>query len=396
MTTRPHSDDLPERGLSVRWRLTVVYTAVSVASAAVLLAGVYVLVSVSQPSSDQFVCADAPCPGGPDLSLPPSGEDVVIDRGIVEAVDHALRNLLIWSGIGLVLMALVSVIVGWMFAGRALRPVHTITARARRISADSLDERLALEGPHDELREMAETFDSLLDRIQEAFRSERRLVATMSHELRTPLANQRAALDVALADPDATNEELRRAGQVALGQVDRAQRTVDALLTLARVQAGVEDARLASVTLDEVVTAAVKSTRQHTDLQWHVEIDPATVTGDADLLTLAVTNLLRNAMVHNQPGGGWVRVRLAAGVGTTVLEIENSGPVLDPATVSSLTLPFRRGAADRTASGLGTGLGLTIVQAVADHHHAKLSLTARDGGGLRVTLTVTAPPPREQ
>ncbi len=386
MTTRLHSDYLPERGLSVRWRLTVVYTAVSVASAAVLLAGIYVLVRVRQPPGDTFVV-----PRGPSGRAPLS-EDVVIGRAIVEAVDDTLRNLLIWSGIGLVLMALVSVIVGWMFAGRALRPVHTITARARRISADSLDERLALEGPHDELREMAETFDSLLDRIQEAFRSERRLVATMSHELRTPLANQRAALEVALADPHASDDELRRAGQVALGQVDRAQRTVDALLTLARVQAGVEDPRLATVALDDVVTAAVESTRQDTDLQWDVEIDPATVTGDTDLLTLAVANLLRNATVHNQPGG-WVHVRLAAGVGTTVLQVENSGPILDPATVSSLTLPFRRGAADRTASGRGTGLGLTIVQAVADHHHATLGLTARDGGGLRVTSTFNAPQP---
>ena len=131
MTTRLHSDDLPQRGLSVRWRLTVVYTAVSVASAAVLLAGIYVLVSLSQPPSGTFVCTDGPCPdAGPNFPFPPPDEDVVIGRGIVEAVDRALRNLLIWSGIGLVLMAVVSVVVGWMFAGRALRPVHTITARA--------------------------------------------------------------------------------------------------------------------------------------------------------------------------------------------------------------------------------------------------------------------------
>lgn len=375
------------RGLSVRWRLTVVYAAVAVASAAVLLAGIYVLVSL-QEGPGRLIGSAEPLEG----TLPAPGDDLLVRRAIIsardDAVDNTLSSLLVWSGVGLLLMAAVSVLVGWLFAGRALRPVHTITSRARRISADSLSERLALEGPHDELREMAETFDALLDRIQEAFESERRLVATMSHELRTPMANQRAVLDVALADPDADAAELRRAGEVALGQAVRAQRTVDALLALARAQAGTEAPRRDPVAVDEVVLAAVEGLGQvGADLAWDVSAEPATAAGDRDLLERAVDNLLRNAVVHNQPGG-WVRVRTRVGLGTAVLSVENGGALLDPGCVGALTLPFRRGAADRTASARGTGLGLTIVQAVADHHGGELRLAPLAAGGLRAELAV--------
>lgn len=384
MTTE---DGLAERGLSVRWRLTAVYTAVAVASAAVLLAGIYVLVSLDQRPGHLVGTAERF-----ETVVPtPPGDDVLLRRTLIaaqgDAVDNTLSNLLLWSGIGLVLMTAVSVYVGWLFAGRALRPVHTITSRARRISADSLDERLDLDGPHDELWEMAETFDSLLDRIQEAFESERRLVATMSHELRTPLANQRTALDVALADPEADAMELRRAGEVALGQAERAQRTIDGLLTLARVQAGVEEARLVPVALDDVVRTAVDPVRRSApSLAWEVEVDPATVRGDGELLARAVGNLVQNAVVHNV-SDGWVRVRLLAGVGAAVLEVSNSGRRLPPDTVDALTLPFRRGSADRTTSDRGTGLGLSIVQAVADHHGAELRLSPLPDGGLRAELS---------
>lgn len=384
------------RGLSVRWRLTVVYTAVAVASAAVLLAGIYVLVSLrEQPNA--FVstvglqgATEEPAP------LPPVDGDVTFNRALIQArdaaVDDTLQNLLLWSGLGLLLMAAVSVAVGWVFAGRTLEPVHTITSRARKISADALDERLRLDGPPDELKEMADTFDSLLDRIQAAFESERRLVATMSHELRTPIANQRAVLDVALADPDADVTALRRAGELALGQAERAERTVDALLTLARVESGAAEVQRERVALDEVVTAAVAAAREEDpELDWQVEVDPATVTGDAHLLERAVANLLRNAVVHNVPGG-WARVRLEAGIGVAVLEVANSGPAVDPDAVDALTLPFRRLARDRTSSAAGTGLGLTIVQAVADHHDATLRLAARDDGGLSAMLTFPLAP----
>ncbi|MFD7310661.1 sensor histidine kinase [Promicromonospora sp. NPDC059942] len=379
-------------GLSVRWRLTVTYTVVAVVSAAVLLAAVYLLVELAQP--DTVVLKGEPA----ELPLMRPGDELALrealDEQRADAVDTTLRSFLVWSAVGLALMAGVSVAVGWAFAGRALRPVHTITSRARRLSADSLDQRLHLDGPRDELREMAETFDSLLDRIQAAFASERRLVATMSHELRTPLANQRAVLEVALADPGADAATLRHAAEVARGQAERAQRTVDALLTLARVQAGAETSRLAPVALEQITGAAVDATRDlegAAELSWQVSLDPATVTGDADLLALAVGNLLHNAVLHNVEGG-WVRVRVAASVGSAVVEVANSGPELDPGSVEALTLPFRRGGRDRTSSTRGTGLGLTIVSAVAEHHHADLRLRARDDGGLDARLALPLAP----
>ncbi|TDE12642.1 sensor histidine kinase [Jiangella asiatica] len=379
------------RGLSVRWRLTLTYTTAAVATAAVLLIGVYSLVSTEHVA---FVSEPGSGPDPPVYPELPNPEEEAIRDSASAAVEETLDDLRLFSGLGLLLMTGVSVAVGWAFAGRALRPVHTITSRARQISAASLDERLRIQGPHDELREMAETFDSLLDRIQSAFESERRLVATMSHELRTPLANQRAALDVALADPSADADTLRQAGEVALGQTGRAQRTVDALLTLARVQAGVDSPRLDPVALDQVTRAAVEAARDQGELlglSWEVSLDPATAPGDAELLARAVGNLLQNAVFHNAPDG-WVRVRVLATVGSAIIEVANSGPVLDAATVNDLTLPFRRGTGDRTSSARGTGLGLTIVRAVAEHHHAELRLTALEAGGLqaRLTLPLTA------
>jgi signal transduction histidine kinase len=387
------------RGLSVRWRLTLVYSAISVATAVVLLGGIYVLVSQAQGPdyfvhgetvSDQLGQLDAGAAAPFSKEVPPGAEVGTLRRVLVEAQDSAIErtldNLLWWSLIGLLLTAAVSLAVGWFFAGRALAPVHTITSRARRISADSLDERVSLGGPHDELREMADTFDDLLDRIQHVFDSERRLVATMSHELRTPLANQQTALDVALADPDATTDDLRAAGEIALDQNRRANRTIEALLTLARVQSGVEPARRDPVDLATLVADVVEQT-DHRDLEWHLELPAAVVPGDRELLWRAVANLVDNAALHNVPDGR-VDVQLTASGETTRLEVSNTGPFVDPDLVADLTLPFRRGSADRTASDRGVGLGLSIVKAVADHHHGHLELTPLAGGGLSVTLSL--------
>lgn len=390
------------RGLSVRWRLTLVYSLVSVLSATVLLGVIYAL--VSHPPRTTFYMGTETKPPGDAVGQwegsagPGTGDEVVPDDGErngfyrvlvnarVDAVDDTLYQLRWWSGVGLLLTAAVSVGVGWLFAGRVLAPVHTITSRARAISADSLDERVSLGGPHDELRELADTFDSLLDRIHEAFAGERRLVATMSHELRTPLANQQVALDVALSDPEAGTAELRAAAEVALDQNRRAARTIEALLTLARVQSGAQKAEHAPVDFDAVVSEAVAVSRTE-DLDWHVELVPVTVPGDAQLLERAVTNLLQNAVEHNVAGGR-VDVRLFGGRDTARLVVENSGPLIAPDVAAGLTLPFRRGVKDRTSSDRGVGLGLSIVQAVADHHGGRLTLTPLESGGLSVELEI--------
>ena len=384
------------RGLSVRWRLTLVYSLISVLSASALLTGIYIV--VSHPAKTSFVMGSTQSNGagpaggvvgpGPDLPQPglagENGYYRVLVNARTDAVDDTLYQLLWWSAVGLVLTAAVSVGVGWLFAGRVLAPVHTITSRARAISADSLDERVSLGGPHDELRELADTFDSLLDRIHQAFAGERRLVATMSHELRTPLANQQVALDVALSDPTATAPELRAAAEVALDQNHRAARTIESLLTLARVQSGTQEPDHEPVDFDIVVAESAARSRTD-DLDWHVELVPVTVFGDEELLERAVTNLVQNAVLHNVAGGS-VDVRLTADADIARLVVENSGPLITPEAAAGLTLPFRRGVTDRTSSDRGVGLGLSIVQAVADHHGGRLQLTPLESGGLVVEL----------
>ena len=380
------------RGLSVRWRLTLVYALISVVSATVLLGGIYVLVS-HPPKSTYYVGTQ--WSGQPGLgNVPPPAETPdggsfqgVLVNARTDAVDQTLNGLLWWSAVGLVLTAAVSVGVGWVFAGRVLAPVHTITSRARAISADALDERVSLGGPHDELREMADTFDSLLDRIQQAFAGERRLVATMSHELRTPLANQQAALEVALAGPDPSVADLRAAAEVALGQSQRANRTIDALLTLARVQSGTEPAQHVRVELAELASTAIEQAREESSLTWRVELSPLTVVGDATLLGRAVANLIDNAVVHNVPDGT-VMVQLTGSGGSARLRVTNSGPFIAADLAPELVLPFRRGAVDRTASARGVGLGLSVVQAIAEHHGGRLVLTALETGGLEVELVL--------
>jgi signal transduction histidine kinase len=384
-------------GLSVRWRLTLVYSLISVVSAAVLLGGIYAV--VSHPPKSTYFVGSSSGPPPPELDAPvtksapvPGGTfgDTVF-QARVDAVDRTLNGLLWWSGVGLLLTAAVSVGVGWVFAGRVLAPVHTITSRARAISAHALDERVSLGGPHDELRELADTFDSLLDRIQGAFDSERRLVATMSHELRTPLANQRAALDVTLADPEATAEQLRHAAEVALGQTDRANRSVDALLTLARVQSGLEAVRHEPVDLMALVADAVDRVRaeEGSDRPWHLHLAPVSVPGDAELLDRAVGNLLQNAERHNLTGAeGWIDVRLLTRGGEAVVVVSSTGARIDPGDAAGLTLPFRRGARDRIGSDRGVGLGLSIVQAIAEHHGGRLELTPLEPGGLAVDLVL--------
>lgn len=395
-------------GLSVRWRLTVVYTLTAVLTSAALLAVVYLLVREGRQGPDGWVSVTAgdsssgplvvtgdPLPSGFPTPGAPVGPDfsswgTYVETATAKAVDDTMNQLLWWSGAGLLLMGLVSVGTGWLFAGRMLAPVHTITSRAREISAESLDERVSLGGPRDELRELADTFDSLLDRLQGTVESERRLVATMSHELRTPLANQRVALDVALADPNASVESLRAAAETALGQAERANATIEALLTLARVQSGVEPSRDTTVDLADLVATACEEVRSGAaELTWRLDLEPAKVSGNPELLARAVVNLVANAAAHNVPEG-WVEVTLRATDAGARLVVANSGPQIAPGTVDNLILPFRRGHHDRVGSHRGVGLGLSIVSEIVDHHGGRLELGALDAGGLRVELTLPA------
>lgn len=364
--------------LSVRWRLTIFYTLVVALSGAVLLALVYGLVTQAQSRSVHVETRSLPGGAVADVPLPAPVVTEVRDEAVGSTMDQLVRN----SALALVVVTGASVGIGWLVAGRVLRPVHTITARAQRISADSLDERIALGGPRDELRELADTFDALLARVQQTVSSERRLVATMSHELRTPLANQQAALDVALADPGADAAELRTAATTALDQSRRAARTIDALLVLARAQSGEAVGPPMPVDLRVTVADAVEQVRRPDDgLAWDVRLTEVTVPGEPALLGRAVANLVDNAAHHNVPGGRVVVSLDDLPDGARVV-VENTGPPVPVDTAADLVLPFRRGAADRTANGSGVGLGLTVVRAVADHHGGLLVLTPRPDGGL--------------
>jgi signal transduction histidine kinase len=307
--------------------------------------------------------------------------------------DEQLSTLLTRSGIALAIMALASIGLGWVMAGRALRPVRTMSSRARGISERNLHERLALEGPDDELKELGDTFDGLLTRLEGAFESQRRFVANASHELRTPITLERALVEVALADPHPTIDSMRDTCQRVLATTEQQERLIEALLTLARSQRGLE--RRGPVDLREVTTEVVRAVP--TDgLRVDAELDEAFTTGDEAMVERLVANLIENAVRHNEPGG-WVSARTGMRGGRPTLEVENAGPVVAADQVESLVKPFVRaeengrapvrvnGDASRVHHGLG--LGLSIVQAIAEAHDAELSTVARPEGGLRVAVS---------
>ena len=306
----------------------------------------------------------------------------------IDKVRHAqLATLLTRSGLALAIMALASIGLGWVMAGRALRPVRTMSSRARGISERNLHERLALDGPDDELKELANTFDGLLGRLEAAFESERRFVANASHELRTPITLERTLVEVALADPHPTVDSLRDTCRRVLAASEQQERLIEALLTLARSQRGLESR--APVDLREITAEVVRSVP--TDgLRVETDLSAARTTGDHAMVERLVANLVENAVRHNQPDG-WVSAWTGEREGLPTIEVTNAGPVVAPAQVDELVKPFRR--AEENGHGRGLGLGLSIVQAIAETHGAKLHTEARGQGGLRVTVAFPAPGP---
>lgn len=358
---------------SVRWRLTLLYTALFVAAGALLLGVTYVLVARSRPGvSASSSYEGAGTSGGPALTT------------VAEVVHQdQLHALLVWGGVALGLMALASLALGRLMAGRVLAPLRTMTAAARRISADNLHERLAVPGPEDELKAMADTFDDVLARLEGAFEAQRRFVANASHELRTPLTLQQAVADVTLADPHAPADVLR-AALVRVRAAGREQeRLIEALLTLARSQRGLE--RREPVDLAEVVRELLPAGERVAAV-----LDPAPVLGDPQLLERLVANLADNAVRHNLPEGGWVRVWTGVdAAGRPGLRIANSGPVIPADRAAELFQPFRRlGAADRVRNRDGLGLGMSIAAAVVAAHGGRVRAHTHPTGGLTVELAL--------
>jgi signal transduction histidine kinase len=305
--------------------------------------------------------------------------------GAASQRDQAVHTLLLYSLVGLGIMGIVSGAVGWLLAGRALRPVHAITGAARRASEENLSERLALGGPDDELKELADTYDAMLARLDAAFASQRRFVANASHELRTPLTVMRTAIDVTLAKPDRTPAQLEDMAAEVRTAVDRAEALIEALLTLARSDRGTaarEPADLA-VLAEDALDSAARAIRDRS-LRVETSLQPAPTCGDVVLLDRLVANLVDNAVRHNNPGG-WIQVVTGMRGDAASLTVTNGGPKIDPELAPLLFEPFRRLGNEPTGSQ-GAGLGLSIVRSVAAAHHGTVLARSRPAGGLDVSV----------
>ena len=314
------------------------------------------------------------------------------DNGIVQYRKEALGQLVRESLTALAVTTVLAVGLGLLVARRVLRPVRRITETARRLGDGSLDERLVVSGPRDELRELGETFNAMLDRLQASFRRERQLLANVSHELRTPLANQRTALEVGLADPEADTTALRRIANTALAQNVRAQHLIERLFLLARVQE-LAPAQTGPVDLAHTVRTALdglEDTEALARLDVELALAPAVARGDGVLIERLAANLIQNAVRHNRDDG-WIQVSTRVGPdGRCLLQVRNSGPQVAAADVAALFQPFRRGAGDRVRSDRGIGLGLAIVLAVVQRHHGTLDAEPVPGGGLAVRVALPA------
>jgi signal transduction histidine kinase len=334
-----------------------------------------------------------PMPAGGILPEPvtPDGRKV---SDVLQEVTNSYRaktlhELVVKSLQALGLMSVLSVGFGWAISGRVLAPLHRMTATARKLSEENLHERIALDGPDDELKELADTFDAMLARLEAAFESQKRFVANASHELRTPLSIMRTEVDVALANPDASPDELRRMAEVVRRATERSDALIDGLLLLARSDRGpaamnpVDLAALAEEALTQSGAEAAAA-----GVETKAQFDTAPTTGDAALLGRLAGNLIENAIRHNERGGGLEIVTGPAGGDEVRLAVANSGPVVDATEVDGLFEPFRRLGADRVAGGgaRGAGLGLSIVRSVVAAHGGRVVARPRPGGGLVVEV----------
>ncbi len=392
---------LPRR--TARLRLTVLYAGLFLVSSAVALAIVY-LGSARSPALRFSVAV-------PSDALRP-----VIAHGAIRSVrgpaalarvravaaslqrSADLDHLLEVSAIVLGASAIVSTMLGWLAAGRVLRPLRAITDTAQTISAGSLHQRLALAGPDDEFTALGRTLDDLLARLEASFEAQRRFVANASHELRTPLTLERVLLQVTLADPDASAQTLRAACEELLASGAEQERLLEALLTLAASERGLE--RRQPVDLAPLAEQAVRAARariERSSLVVRRRLAPAPAAGDPALIQRLIVNLVDNAVAHNVPEGE-VTIATASDGADALVTVANTGPLIADDQIGRLFEPFQRLGGERASGGDGhAGLGLSIVRAIATAHGATVAARARPGGGLSLTVRFPAraptPPP---
>ncbi len=419
---------------TVRWRLTLLYGGLFLASGAALLAVTYTLAdstTITRTGPLQGIVqhavnfrgrgAAAPPVAPPTARkslqrLPPGatvpaqlaqgnkqaiaafnqffstgpGRGAITYVGTQQRVSD-LHQLIIESSIALAVMALISAALGWVVAGRVLRPLRTMTATTQQISEASLDRRLAMHGPRDELRQLADTIDGLLERLEAAFNAQRRFVANASHELRTPLTAARAMLEMIISDPRATVETFRATCEQVLDENEQQEELIDALLALAQGQRGIEHRE--PIDLAEITAAVLDKQRAEARLRGldlDVSLEPALVSGDARLIQRLVSNVIENAIRHNVPAGR-VGVRVAPEAGRAGLVVVNTGPIVAEDQIERLLQPFQRLSPDRVTYREGLGLGLSIVAAIANAHAAALDVSTGSGGGLDVEVRFPRP-----
>ncbi len=393
----------------VRLRLTLVYSGLFLLAGAALLAATYGLVaqsldtSLAAAASSPYgsyqvqagkVCASATAGTAQAAQCKARAQQSL--KRLAEANAAAQRSrtlghLLDYSLAALAVLAVVSAWLGWIVAGRALRPVHAITAAARTASEENLGQRIALAGPDDELKELADTFDAMLGRLDAAFASQRRFVADASHELRTPLTVMRTAIDVTLAKPGRTQAQLEAMAVEVRQAVDRAEALIEALLTLARSDRGRGPAEPLdmAVLAEDALDAAAPAIRA-CPVTVETALRPGPALGDPVLVERLVTNLVDNAVRHNVPDG-WVQVATGTREGMAFIEVANGGALIPEDVVPSLFEPFRR-LSGRAGPPDGTGLGLSIVRSVAAAHRGQVIARHRPAGGLVVSVLLPARP----
>jgi signal transduction histidine kinase len=379
--------------LSARSRLTLLYASLFALGGAALVLIIYLLVANTlhstatpqipgslQPAIGKCVVA-ARTHGGPGtLSQCARLYANGVQAGASAQRSTTLAHLLVYSLLSLAGVIVLAAAAGWIAAGRILRPVHRLTAAARAATEQNLSQRIALQGPRDELRELADTFDTMLERLDRAFTSQRQFIANASHELRTPLTVMRTALDVVLAKPDPAREELVSMAAEIRQAVDHSERLIEVLLVLARN----DQARALTNPLDLATVAEdALDGRAAGGITTTASLGEAPVTGDGVLLERLVANLLDNAERYNV-AGGTVTISTATHDATSVLRVVNTGPVVPAAMVERLFLPFTR-LGDRTRHD-GFGLGLTLVSSIATVHGGTVHATAVPAGGLEVTV----------
>jgi signal transduction histidine kinase len=390
-SSSPSGLRLPRR--TARLRLTVLYGGVCLVFGAILLAVAYLLTwGTVIPAgavlvTPQPVAASSQSPAGPSAQQRNQGQP----QGGAEQITVDRRLLVIRSGIALGIVSAAAVGAGWLLAGRVLRPLSTITAAARRISASSLDERLALQGPDDELKELGDTLDGLFARLEASFDAQRRFAANASHELRTPLTRERALLEVTLADPASTAGTWQDVSRDLLAFNAEQERLIETLLTLASSEAGLsqrEPADLAAIT--GAALAVPRPGISRLGLNVHASIQPAILDGDPLLVQQLVTNMVDNAVRHNIPGGD-IQVATGTSDGRAVLSVTNSGQIVPASEVDRLFQPFQRLGPRPARRDGGHGLGLSIVRAIATAHGATITAQPQPGGGLAIDVTFTRP-----